>query len=61
MTNGNQTLDFAITLDFAKRLAMMAKTEKGEEVRKYFIECEKRLSKPMSLIERCMITSLFIL
>lgn len=39
--NGNETLDFAIQLDFAKKLSMMAKTEKGEEARKYFIECEK--------------------
>lgn len=29
-TNGNQTQDFLITIDFAKRLSMMAKTEKGE-------------------------------
>lgn len=43
MKNGNQTTDYVLTLDFAKRLAMMAKTEKGEEVRKYFIACEKQL------------------
>ena len=42
-TNGNETTDFALTLDFAKRISMMARTEKGEEVRKYFIECEKQL------------------
>jgi len=41
--NGNQTTDYVLTLDFAKRLAMMAKTDKGEEVRKYFIACEKQL------------------
>lgn len=43
MLNGNEAKDFALTLDFAKRLAQMARTEKGEEVRKYFIECEKSL------------------
>jgi anti-repressor protein len=42
--NGNPTKDFAITTDFAKRLSMMARTEKGEEARKYFIECEQKLT-----------------
>lgn len=40
--NGRTGDDFAITIDFAKRLAMMTKTAKGEEVRSYFIECEKQ-------------------
>ena len=44
MTNGNETTDFALVLDFAKKLAMQVKTEKGELVRKYFIECERKLT-----------------
>ncbi|MEJ8597305.1 antA/AntB antirepressor family protein [Riemerella anatipestifer] len=51
MLNGNETKDFALTIDFAKRLAMMARTEKGEQARQYFIECEKRLKKPLSQVE----------
>jgi len=43
-TNGNETKDFSITIDFAKRLAMMARTEKGEAARNYFIECEKKMN-----------------
>lgn len=39
-SRGNETKDFALSLDFAKRLSMMAKTEVGENYRKYFIECE---------------------
>lgn len=42
MSNGNATKDFVITLDFAKRLSMLARTEKGEAVRRYFIEVEKK-------------------
>lgn len=45
MTSGNETTDYGITLDFAKRIAMMAKTEKREEARKYFIECEKLIKE----------------
>lgn len=39
--NPNQTRDFALSIDFAKRIAMMARTEQGEKIRKYFIECER--------------------
>lgn len=42
MSNGNETKDFVITIDFAKRISMMAKTERGENIRSYFIECEKK-------------------
>lgn len=41
LPQSGRSKDFAITLDFAKRLAMMTRTEKGETVRRYFIECEK--------------------
>lgn len=46
-----RTKDFALSIDFAKKLAMMTRTEKGEQVRKYFIECEKvakQAPKPLS-------------
>ncbi len=49
MSNGNITKDFAITIDFAKKLSMMAKTEKGEEARNYFLNCEKQIIKPKPL------------
>ncbi len=44
--NGNETKDFALSLDFAKRISMMARTEKGETARKYFLECERKLKNP---------------
>lgn len=40
-SNGNQSKDYALTIDFAKRISMLARTEEGEKVRRYFIECEK--------------------
>lgn len=40
---GNEIQDFAISLEFAKHIAMMARTEKSHEYRNYFIECENSL------------------
>lgn len=45
MSNGNKITDFVITLDFAKRIAMMARTEKGEEIRQYFLKCERAVNQ----------------
>lgn len=42
---GNEVQDFAISLDFAKHIAMMARTEKSHEYRNYFIECEKKVNQ----------------
>jgi phage anti-repressor protein len=42
MSNGNLTKDYAITLDMAKELSMLARNEKGKEARKYFIAMEKK-------------------
>ncbi|SQB33430.1 antA/AntB antirepressor family protein [Clostridium cochlearium] len=57
---GNETMDFAITLEFAKHIAMMARTEKSHEYRNYFIECEKKLKKQHkpTCIEDVLIQSL---
>ena len=37
----NREQDFILTLDFAKKLAMLTRTEKGEQVRNYFLQCER--------------------
>lgn len=40
-----ESKDYALTIDCAKHLAMLADSEKGREAREYFIECEKSLKK----------------
>ncbi len=34
--------EYALTLDMAKHLSMIERTQKGHEAREYFIECERR-------------------
>ena len=47
---GNSTrLEYHVTLDIAKHIAMMENTDRGFEVRDYFIECEKRLQEKNTL------------
>ena len=41
MVNGNQVIDFAISLEFAKHIAMQARTTRSHDYRNYMIECEK--------------------
>lgn len=52
MSNGNETKDFALSIDFSKRLSQMARTAKGEEIRNYFIECEKLVQSPKELTRK---------
>lgn len=38
--SGNKTKNYLLSIHFAKKLAMQVRTEKGEQVRDYFLKCE---------------------
>ena len=42
-TGATTRIEYHLTIDTAKHIAMMSNTDKGFEVRDYFIECERRL------------------
>lgn len=42
---GHNKIEYALTINVAKQVALMENTQKGKEIRQYFIECEKELNK----------------
>lgn len=44
--------DYEITIDMAKQLAMMVRTEKGKQYRKYFLELERKWNDPQEVVKR---------
>lgn len=49
---GNLTMDYEISLEFAKHIAMMARTEKSHQYRNYFLLCESKIKEQQNMIPR---------
>ena len=43
VVEGNNVIDYELSIEFAKKLCMVSHTKRGEQARQYFIECERRL------------------
>lgn len=48
LKGGRPLLEYALSLDLAKNISMLERNEKGNQIRKYFISCEKQLRQKQS-------------
>lgn len=46
--NGNETMEYLLTIGFAKKLCMLSPTERGNQARDYFVEVENRYQKQIA-------------
>lgn len=44
--------DYALTIDMAKQLCLLSRTEKGKQYRKYLIEIERKWNDPQEIVKR---------
>lgn len=51
---GQNKVDHQLTIDMAKELCMLQRTEKGKQCRLYFLEVEKRWNSPEAIIARAL-------
>lgn len=50
----HDAIDYEITVDMAKELAMLQKSEKGKQARQYFISLEKQWNTPEAVMARAL-------
>lgn len=54
-TGGRRATDHIIKLDMAKEIAMIQRTERGKQVRQYFIQVEKDFNSPEKIMARALL------
>lgn len=52
---GHNKIDHVLKLDMAKEIAMIQRTDKGKEVRQYFIQVEKDFNSPEKIMARALL------
>ena len=54
-TGGRRATDHVIKLDMAKEIAMIQRTDRGKQVRQYFIQVEKDFNSPEKIMARALL------
>lgn len=58
ITYGRSKIEYYISLDMAKELSMVERNEKGQQARRYFIECERKLKEAKPALPRTYLEAL---
>lgn len=54
LENGGRTIEHSITVDMAKQICMIQRSEKGRQYRQYFIDLEKAWNTPEQVFARAL-------
>lgn len=54
MANGNETKDYWISIDMAKHICMLSRTESAHKIREYFIKIEQAWNTPEMIMKRAL-------
>ena len=54
-TGGRPSVDHTLTLDMAKELCMLARSDKGKQARQYFLQIEREWNSPEKVMARALL------